>query len=287
MQASSLPRPLAVAAIAIYFLFSTDVTHAQNSWWMHNCENCFTGEQFRAAAIQHAKMQIAAGTYLTVSGNNSRSAFVKVTGNVVNVCPATEPCYQELRNVTGTIVDSQGIPIGGGAGEGASLEYIDQQLFGTLRSDPIAQVTIPSDYGGSFINNDALDADTSTAIMRVLTIDRGISPLSPSIKPGTIVTVVWADGTKAQFIRQSATATYQWKYVEGSARNANGQPIDRQGRVIGATPSGTGSGGSVNYATSNGSSYVMASEAGFCLSRQRFFYNGQLYGEWVGIVRCN
>ena len=165
---------------------------------------------------------------------------------------------------------------------------LDGWLFYSFRgSDPIAQVTIPSDYGGSFINNDALDADTSTAIMRVLTIDRGISPLSPSIKPGTIVTVVWADGTKAQFIRQSATATYQWKYVEGSARNANGQPIDRQGRVIGATPSDTGSGGSVNYATSNGSSYVMASEAGFCLSRQRFFYNGQLYGEWVGIVRCN
>lgn len=289
MKLFSLVRLFVIAAATIYFSSSPSVAHAQNPWWLKTCPNCFTGENFRAAGIQHAKMQIAAGTYLMISGNNARAAFVKVTGNVVNVCPPTEPCYQELRNVIGTLVDGQGAPIGGGSGEGASLEFIDQQLFGTYRSDPIKPINIPTEYGTSILNNPIWVEDANSAIARVLYIDRGISANSSSVKVGTIVTVVWTDGSKAQFVRTNLTGSFQWAYVPGSARNANGDPINPStGQVLSAPASGGGSGGSTNYATSNGaSSYMVVSEAGYCISRQQFFFNGVFYGEWRGLVRCN
>jgi hypothetical protein len=231
-------------------------------------------------------MQIAAGTYLLVNHGN-RAAFVKVAGNVVNVCPGSEPCYEELRNVTASIVDTEGVPVAGGEGEGASLEFIDGQLFGTNRSNPILPIQVPADRGPSIVNNQAWFEDAQGAIAYVLYTQRGINP--NDIERNTVVTVVWPDGSKAQFVRKNKSGTVQWFYVEGSARNANGQKIDpNTGAVIGATAStGGAAGGEVSVPGANGSSFVMAAEAGWCVSRQRFYFNGNYYGQWEGIVRCN
>jgi hypothetical protein len=62
-----------------------------------------------------------------------------------------------------------------------------------------------------------------------------LGPLYVQATPvGTIVMVTCrGDGTNAQFIRISLTATVQWEMVPGTLKNAAGKFIDAHGNVIG------------------------------------------------------
>lgn len=115
----------------------------------------------------------------------------------------------------------------------ADLDSVDGLVYSTYRRSEIGPVHIPPQYGESYINNDALAEDTNTAISYVLYTQEGISPISEEVKVDTVVEVIWEDGTTAQFVRASLTSSYQWALVPGSAENAQGQPIDAHGNVIG------------------------------------------------------
>ncbi len=67
----------------------------------------------------------------------------------------------------------------------------------------------------------------------------GINPAQ--IPVGTVITVTFSDGTTAQYVKQSATATYQWLW-NGIAHNKAGQLINRAGGVI-SNPNTAGTGG--------------------------------------------
>lgn len=285
MKCLSLGKLLVIVGIALYFGSSPNVAQAQNNWYTKKCPTCTTGANFKADAQNRAYLDLAPGTYLVVNDTN-RAAFVKVTGNVVNVCPPTEPCYPELRNITTNIVDSQGATVAPGAGEGASLEFIDQQLFGTNRSDPLPQIQAP---GGSTLVNNAGWQEDADVLIRDWIADQGIQTNDSRIKRGTVVTVKYPDGSTAQFKRETVIGTGQWVYVEGSARNAAGKPINPwNGSIVSAPTSGTGSGGDISGTSSNGqSSFGMVAEAGYCVQRTTFHLNGALYGAHTAIVRCN
>jgi len=122
------------------------------------------------------------------------------------------------------------------------LVIIDQGLFAQLRTP--SQVTrpihIPERFGTSYINNPALEEDTSTAISRVLYIDRNISP--NNVPKGTVVVVIWSDKTTAEFVKIDPLGEIQWAMVPGSARRSlNGEPINRDGTPV-ANPHGGGGG---------------------------------------------
>src|SRR5262249_29726460 len=137
----------------------------------------------------------------------------------------------------GTPIDDSGNSL---AGESESAQEgfyqtFDQTTFGVSRSFP-TKVTMPDEYSGSFINSSP--EETSPGIGRALGL-MGINP--GNIPVGTTITVEFEDGTTAQYIKQSATATYQWLW-NGVAHNKAGQRIDLHGNVIG-NPNTAGTGG--------------------------------------------
>lgn len=158
--------------------------------------------------------------------------------------------------------------------------------FGTRRSAPILPIDVPTEYGGSYINNAALLEDTNSAIANVLYIVRGLNPANVPV--GTVVTVVWADGTTARFKRVSAMGSYQWAYVEGTARNADGDPIDQNGNVL-SNPNSSGTGGGEAHNTRNFSSgnYEYAAFGNSrCTTSTTISVNGIRRSTWKGTVPC-
>jgi hypothetical protein len=218
--------------------------------------------------------------YLVVSNSSPRSAYVRVTGTLVNVCRPNEGCDLELRNASGQVVDEAW----NATTSDADLEFIDQKMFGLKRGiGAIAPVRVPPEYGGSIIGNSAFFEDTSTAISLVLFVQRNINPNLVSI--GTVVTVIFQDGSKAQFRRTSRIGSLQWSYVQGSARAPNGAPIDLNGNSVNVQTAGTGSGGSI--AGNLGNSTWRVDGAGpACMFVTRWYYGGTLVAENTQLVRC-
>jgi hypothetical protein len=164
-------------------------------------------------------------------------------------------------------IDSTGASIAGETESSQEAFYIalDQTLFGANRGNPTT-LNMPENYSVSFIGSE--DGETSPGIGQALFLV-GINPAE--IPVGTVITVTFSDGTTAQFVKQSATATYQWLW-NGVAHNKAGQRINRAGGVI-ANPNTAGAGGG------SGTAPVWGSGAG-----SGWVFGGENYCYFSGYV---
>lgn len=176
------------------------------------------------------------GLFVASNPTAALSAFVRSSGTWSRSCDGKGTCIWTGGTLTAVKADGTPLLVD------ADLTTVDQGLFAQMRvaSAVSAIIPAPTEYGGSYINSSGADEDTNSAISYVLYITRAVNPNSIPLE--TIVTVKWADGTTAQYVRTSTTGSYQWAYKAGSARDAQGRPINPDG-TLGANPHNTGSGG--------------------------------------------
>jgi hypothetical protein len=84
------------------------------------------------------------------------------------------------------------------------------------------------------------DVDANTGINIALG-NSGVN--AGTLPPGTLVSVTWADGTTATFIRTNSVPSVLWVYVPGSMRDKNGNPITPVSGTLAANPNTGGAGG--------------------------------------------
>jgi hypothetical protein len=186
----------------------------------------------RAFEIKNGKT----GLLIVVSPTAALSALVQSTGTYTLSCSGIFCLYS---GGTLTPVNMDGTPLT----LDSQLTAVDQTLFAQMRAASILSKPIPinPDYGGSYINNDALAEDTSSGISNYLYVQNLVNP--NNVPVGTVVTVKWSDGTTAQFVRVTTSGSIQWAYKPGTAKNSNGQPINPDGSLVtNPATSGTGSG---------------------------------------------
>lgn len=186
----------------------------------------------RAFEVKNGKT----GLLIVVNPTAALSALVQSTGTYTLTCSGIFCLYS---GGTLTAVNMDGTPLT----VDSQLTAVDQTLFAQMRAASILSkpILIDPEYGGSYINNDALAEDTSSGISNYLYIQNQVNP--NNVPVGTVVTVKWSDGTTAQFIRVSTTSSYQWAYKPGTAKNSEGQPINPDGSLVkNSATSGTGAG---------------------------------------------
>jgi hypothetical protein len=213
------------------------------------CQNCQTSADFSAAATSQAQALVKVGFYAVTSINFPETAYVRVNGTIRMECTGT-PCTIKpgapirLSNVTTTFVDASGNSLAGESESAleAAFTAIDQMLFGNFRTQGKLSkvIPIPPAYGTTPIGNEVWDVDTNTGINVAL----GNMNVNPATLPaGTIISVVWADGTTAQFIRTNSVPSILWVYVPGSMRDKNGNPITPISGTMVPNPNTAGAGG--------------------------------------------
>jgi hypothetical protein len=219
--------------------------------------SCATTADFVAAAQTTATSNhppaaagTIVGTYVLISTTTPRTAYIQVSFQGVFSLPTHEYHWVQIGAVP---IDSTGTSIASETESSQESFYgaLDQTLFGANRAAPTT-ITMPSNYSASFIGSE--DGETSPGIGYALFL-MGINPAE--IPVGTTITVTFtSDGTTAQFVKQSATATYQWLW-NGIAHNKAGQRINRAGGVI-SNPNTAGLGGGSGTAPvwNPGSSWV-------------------------------
>lgn len=205
-------------AISVFLIGSQ--AHALNGYTrVTSCPNCASSAEFAAHAVAQAQTLVKTGTYAVLSQNYDRTAYVRVSGTIKTKIREGLP-ESELVDAVGVVIDMEG----GTITSEAQFDQLDQVLFGVKRSNPIT-VKVPTDYAFSFISN--LDEEIIPGIGQALFL-KGINPAS--IAAGTVITVTFDDGTSAQYVKASATATYQWTW-NGVAHNAQGKRINRDGSL--------------------------------------------------------
>lgn len=265
-----------ILLVSVTFLPST--THADtNDVYQLNCSTCVHLADFVNAAVTQATRWtdrtqgeadgLFSGMYLVSSTQASLTALVNVQETAY---PASSHfTYWNVRTISGTAIKPDGTVMT----SDADLDATDQALYAQFRrAKEIGPVHLPPDYGTSYINNAALDEDTSDGIDYVLYVEDRIP--ANTIEVGTVIEVTWQDGTTALWVRASATSEYQWVMVPGSAKNAQGQPIDPHGNVIG-NPNGASPGlaGAPGFPTSP--DYVIIVNPGrFCDVSVQVDYQG-------------
>lgn len=123
------------------------------------------------------------------------------------------------------------------------LEKIDETLFANARAKPLPPVNLSETYASSFINS--IDEEVIPGISQAI-LAKGINPASLPV--GTIVLVVFPDGTKATFVKVNASGSVQWEWA-GRAWNAEGKPITRNGALKTGGVTGASGDGQVNVQT--------------------------------------
>ena len=221
-----------VALLALFIFLIGPQAHALNGYIrVTACPNCSTSAQFAAHAVIQATTLVRTGTYAVMSQNYDRTAYVRVTGTIKTKIREGLP-ESELVDAVGVVIDTEG----GAVTSDTQFDQLDQVLFGVNRSNPIT-VRVPSNYAVSFIGN--IDEEIVPGIGQGLIL-KAINPAS--IAAGTVITVTFEDGTTAQYVKASATATYQWTW-NGVAHNAQGQRINRDGSLKSKPNSGGAGGG--------------------------------------------
>lgn len=224
------------------------VVAAPNDVIAISCPSAVHVSQFSGCVHAYVISHGSTGLFVASSTTAPLSALVRSSGTWFQTCGG----FCIWTGGTLTAIQMDGTPLT----SDAQLTTIDQSMFAQLRtaSALTAVILVPTDYGGSYINNSALDEDTNSAISFVLYITRSINPNSVPI--GTIVVVKWNDGTTAKFVRVSQSGSFQWAYMPGSARNAQGQPINPDGSIV-ANPHSTGTGaGSVDPNVTGSGGYI-------------------------------
>jgi hypothetical protein len=217
--------------LALLLSCSTCAMAAEGDIWIAPCDDCNTMTDFGSAALQEARAAVQTGLYVITSQNYPRTGYVRVTGSPGWVCDRFGECRYILRNAYARLVDESGTAVA----ISSDLDRIDEAIHGTSRAQRIPPLPMRPDHALSFIHS--FDAELVPAINQALFVG-GINWVSLPI--GTKVIVVFADGTKAQFVK-ICQCTLAWAWT-GKAWDAQGRRITRDGTVI-PNPFGFGNGG--------------------------------------------
>ena len=173
------------------------------------------------------------GNYAIASTSGAVTAYLAVTGSYVIKNHEVGPVW-----VTSAVtpIDSNGNSLAGQSEASLQGFYsaFDATIMATSRNAP-SIINEPSNYAGSFIGSE--EGEVVPGIDRAF-ITLGINAASV-FKPGTEITVQFADGTTAVYIKNPAYSTYQWTW-SGVAHNKAKQKINRSGQVIASNASGGG-----------------------------------------------
>jgi hypothetical protein len=229
---------------------------------------CSTSADFLQAAGAQAKADEGGGTFLLVSTTQSTSAYVAVFGGFVAQQGDT---FWKVQNKYA--VDESGNSLAGNT-ESQNQAYfaaLDQTVFGTSRTllaankAPVS-VNLDPMWQSSFINS--IDEEVGPGIDQAL-LAKGI--VWADLPTGTIVTVVFQDGTKAQFIKVEQSSDH-WVWA-GKAWNSQGKLINRGGSLV-ANPNSSGAGGGGASITVGQAQFGLASQA-LCTWEQSVTSDGQ------------
>lgn len=289
LQALALVFRRALAIVAgvslggICFFNSADAGNAVIPYInVSNCLGCKLSTDFVSAATANAKGLGQPGTYIAVSSTNAETAFVQITGTTVSVKGPDGP-ELTLTDITSTLIDGSGNPLAAGSSEStleSDFNNFDQVSFGTNRAGSIGYVTVPDDYQSSFINSDL--TDTAGQIPGWINNQYHTT----QIPVGTVVTLVYTDGTKAQFIKISASGSIQFEWNQLAWKMVNGLPvlIHLDGSpVTNSNTSGTGAGSAT--ATPVSGNFAMYGEA-LCVTSTSVTWGGVYQGSETHYVPC-
>jgi hypothetical protein len=224
--------------------------------FLGQCDTCATLQDFQWSAQQAAlqrgtlgQVEPGVGTFVVINRVNPKSAIVKVWGQRVQTCDAHGECRYRL-----IITDSQVVGESGGAALEEDLERTDETLFANARAKPMPPVNLSPNYASSFINS--LDEEVGPGIPQAIAA-KGINPVFLPV--GTIVMVVFADGTKATFKKVTQLGSDQWVWT-GQAWDAQGRPIRRDGTPKAGGVAGASSAGAVNTSTPASHFWLIAAQ---------------------------
>jgi hypothetical protein len=215
------------------FLLALIASHsAQAQLTTINCNTAVHIADFTSCAQGHASGHgLAPGKYWYVTYNADHHTAVQVTavyfarsGHVVYSPVAYQP--------------------------GGALALTDSDL-GVSNASLIDTINVAGGIPGLNIDPNQVYSLLNVEFPEILTnqIDAGLSAAlgdlySLATPVGTVVMVTCTgDGTNAQYIRISMTATVQWEMKPGTLKNKAGQFIDSSGNVIGHSVNNLGSPG--------------------------------------------
>jgi hypothetical protein len=186
-----------------------------------------------------------------------------------------------------TPVDSSGNSLAGESASSQEAYYgaLDQVIWGLDRKAP-TQINEPPDYKTSIINSDYGEV-TPGINVALGKLDQPINPAA--IPVGSVLTVIFQDGTTAQFIKFSETLSDMWQW-NGIAHNAKGQLIHRDGSLVN-NPNTTGTGGGNASAhgigdTGQGWNYNMQAYPECTSSTIITDGSGQVLGTYTSLEPC-
>jgi len=243
------------------------------------CSWCTTVNDFKGQAGFAAAQRGHGGTFQVVGGDNALSAYIRVSGQHATTCDSNGECRSYFRVLSMTSVTSGGSP----AGTAADLSRNDAEIFGTSRPQRIPPIALPTAYQSSIINS--LDEEIGPGINAAL-VAKGINP--GSIPVGTVVKVMFADGTSATFIKISGSSSLQWEWT-GDAWDANGNPINRNGTPKTNPNVGGFFGGSAegSFVDREGANVVYSmTTSSKCIKIVTISVNGIRWGSWLGWTSC-
>jgi len=189
-----------------------------------SCNTCQTTAEFQAAARSQAGFTENGGTYLVVSNAVARSAYMQVTGHIVNV--GGEPVW---RPTAATPVDSSGNSLAGQPESTLQNDYtaIDLITIGIDRNLPVVINVTTGTYW-------EMSDDEITNLINGYLASQGIS------SPPVAVTLEFiSNHSAAKFVYNSTT--HRWSFVVGY--DAQGHQLDRNGQPTGSNPNKAGTGG--------------------------------------------
>ena len=253
-----------------------------------SCANCSVPTDFRDAAITDSYNYFQANAaYTVISNSTPRTAFVSVGGYWM-----PDPFNYSVAywTVTGAATgDMNGAPLSSDIPTAqAQMSVIDVGLWGFGRSSTpkVTSIAMSPDYDSSFINS--TDEMDSPGIQDAL-YRKNIA--LTDLPVGTKLMVTFSDGTRAVYVRTSATATYQWTWDGLHAWDAQGRPLSSRGGnlVNNGNTSGAGSGSVGLYQSISGDSGVWLwsfLQGQRCETTTTVTYNGTVMSSWYGLVPC-
>lgn len=216
--------------------------------------------------------------------SDHRCSGAAQTGTLCIILPGAQPY---LTNVTTTLVDASGNSLAGNseAALQAAFLAIDQTLFANFRTQGKlgGVVKIPPAYGTTPINNEVWDVDANTGINVALS---NIGVNAGPLPAGTLVSVTWPDGTTAQFIRTNSVPSLSWKYVPGTMKDKNGNPITPVSGTMIKNPNTGGSGGGSTVPYTNPPWLTTIHGEGTCQSSVTWYDGQSTYYVYVTFLPC-
>lgn len=272
-----------LAGVLVALICFADSAYAFNGFTaVMGCQSCSSSTDFISAAVAEAGVQQGPGVYHVVSESQASSADIKVTGRWVTRSGGETFFVPRA----GTPLDQSGNSLAAMSESDLETYFnsLDQTTYGRDRGGVVGNVNVPADYQRSFVCNCELE-DMGAQVAGWISAQYHI--VAETLKVGTIVTLVFSDGSKAQFQKISGTGTLRWQW-NGKAWDAQGNRIDQNGNMVGnPNTSGAGAGEVAvpGFGAMSGVNFDLLDQ-GSCTYITTITINGVEDGKWSNIAPC-